>query len=122
MTIESRIQSYVDELNTNAAVSRSHLTLRRLYADFGHEVVEKMIKDHFEINKLWPVYEYWFDAMCFDCGHSIDEKSIQESGYSYGTADHCGKCVACGKTTWFDLIHKMDVVQPKHQDHSLSAS
>ena len=48
MALNDRIKAYADELEVNSIVSRSHLTLRRLYADFGHDAVDRALDAHFK--------------------------------------------------------------------------
>lgn len=42
-SIDERCDAFIAELNSNSVVSRSHITLRYLYKDFGEKRVEKIL-------------------------------------------------------------------------------
>lgn len=92
--------AYVRELNSNPVVSRSHLTLRNLYLNFGKEKTDTEVSRIFEAarqrrdavhNQMWQ---------CGECdwhGHDDDIRSEQVfAGNREEPAEYQGFCPECG--------------------------
>jgi len=48
---EFRVKAYVEELKTDSVVSYSHITLRRLYGEFGREAVDAELEKYWEAER-----------------------------------------------------------------------
>jgi hypothetical protein len=92
--------AYIRELNTNSVVSRSHLTLRHLYLNFGKDKTDAEVSRQFESARQRRDAVHNQEWQCTECdwhGHEDDIRSeLTFAGNREEPAEYDGFCPECG--------------------------